>query len=107
MSVRKIALMTLTQLRDGLSYRFPICCVLWYCLIWEPVAAYIRKQHSDLNDHWLTAYVRGNDHPGYATCPRCRNRCIADYVRTMDVYYLRSKGWPLAETMNHKRIVGR
>ena len=51
----------MTDLRKGLRYGYPLCCVLWYVLVWRYI-------HPGYNQYFRLFVLRDRD---YILCPFC------------------------------------
>lgn len=83
----------------GIAYRFPLCCVLWYSLVWSALVALLQRCGVYPYNTKIASVIRGDDNAGYVTCPICRNRKIAWYLREDAVQQLKHQDYPLAETL--------
>lgn len=56
--------MILQEIKNGLKYRYPICCVLFYAFIWFP----LRYENTDRYYNLLCKYSSNRN---YISCPLC------------------------------------
>ena len=61
-----------THWENGCESGFPVCCVLWFCAVWECAFFFREVFPYGVMQAWLERYRRWGRVEGRVACPACR-----------------------------------